>query len=138
MASIFTRIVKREIPAHIVAEDERCLAFLDINPLAKGHTLVIPKAEIDYYFDLDDELLSALTIFSKKVAHAIKQEIPCLRVGVCVVGLEIPHAHVHLIPWDKVHMRMRYLQSYYANTNAQARYFLFDGMRHLLGKNCER
>lgn len=102
MASIFTRIVKREIPAHIVAEDERCLAFLDINPLAKWHTLVIPKAEIDYYFDLDDELLSALTIFSKKVAHAIKQEIPCLRVGVCVVGLEIPHAHVHLIPLNSM------------------------------------
>jgi histidine triad (HIT) family protein len=102
MASLFTRIVRREIPAHIVAEDDRCLAFLDINPLTKGHTLVIPKAEIDYYFDLDDELLAALTIFSKKVAHAIKQEIPCLRVGVAVVGLEIPHAHVHLIPLNSM------------------------------------
>ncbi|MFO7258647.1 MAG: HIT family protein [Bacteroidota bacterium] len=102
MASLFTRIVRREIPAHIVAEDDRCLAFLDINPLAKGHTLVIPKTEVDYYFDLDDELLAALTIFSKKVAHAIKQEIPCLRVGVCVVGLEIPHAHVHLIPLNSM------------------------------------
>lgn len=102
MASLFTRIVKREIPAHIVAEDDRCLAFLDINPLAKGHTLVIPKAEVDYYFDLDDELLAAVTIFSKKVAHAIKQEIPCLRIGVCVIGLEIPHAHVHLIPLNSM------------------------------------
>lgn len=102
MASLFTRIVKREIPAHIVAEDDRCLAFLDINPLAKGHTLVIPKAEVDYYFDLDDELLAAVTTFSKKVAHAIKQEIPCLRIGVCVIGLEIPHAHVHLIPLNSM------------------------------------
>ncbi|HEX7017238.1 MAG TPA: HIT family protein [Cyclobacteriaceae bacterium] len=102
MASLFTRIIRREIPAHIVAEDDQCLAFLDINPLVKGHTLVIPKAEIDYYFDLDDELLGALMIFSKKVAHAIKQEIPCLRVGVCVVGLEIPHAHVHLIPLNSM------------------------------------
>lgn len=102
MASLFTRIVRREIPAHIVAEDDRCLAFLDINPLAMGHTLVIPKAEVDYYFDLDDDLLAALTIFSRKVAHAIKQEIPCLRVGVCVVGLEIPHAHVHLIPLNSM------------------------------------
>lgn len=102
MASLFTRIVNREIPAHIVAEDDRCLAFLDINPLAKGHTLVIPKAEIDYYFDLDDELLAALSVFSKKVAHAIKQEIPCERIGVCVVGLEVPHAHVHLIPINSI------------------------------------
>lgn len=102
MASLFTRIVNREIPAHIVAEDDRCLAFLDINPLAKGHTLVIPKAEIDYFFDLDDELLAALSVFSKKVAHAIKQEIPCERIGVCVVGLEVPHAHVHLIPINSI------------------------------------
>src|SRR5690606_234517 len=102
MASIFTRIIKREIPAHIVAEDDRCLAFLDINPLVKGHTLVIPKEEVDYYFDMDDDLLSALTIFSKKVAHAIGKEIPCLRVGVCVVGLEVPHAHVHLIPLNSM------------------------------------
>src|SRR5690606_8043527 len=102
MASLFTRIVNREIPAHIVAEDDRCLAFLDINPLAKGHTLVIPKAEIDYFFDLDDELLAALSVFSKKVAHAIKQEIPCERIGVCVVGLEVPHARVHPIPVNPI------------------------------------
>jgi len=102
MASIFTRIVNREIPAHVVAEDDRFLAFLDINPLVKGHTLVIPKAEVDYYFDLEDDLLSAMTIFSKKVAYAIRQEIECLRVGVCVIGLEIPHAHVHLIPLNSM------------------------------------
>lgn len=102
MPSIFTRIINREIPAHIVAEDDQCLAFLDINPLAKGHTLVIPKAEVDYYFDLSDDLLSAITIFSKKVAHAIQKEIPCLRIGVCVVGLEVPHAHVHLIPMNSM------------------------------------
>lgn len=102
MPSIFTRIVNREIPAHIVAEDDRCLAFLDINPLAKGHTLVIPKAEVDYYFDLDDDLLSAMTIFSKKVAYAIRREIQCLRVGVCVIGLEVPHAHVHLVPLNSM------------------------------------
>lgn len=102
MASIFTRIINREIPAHVVAEDDRCLAFLDINPLAKGHTLVIPKIEVDYYFDIDDELLMAMTIFSKKVAHAIRREIECLRVGVCVIGLEVPHAHVHLIPLNSM------------------------------------
>lgn len=102
MPSIFTRIVNREIPAHIVAEDDRCLAFLDINPLAKGHTLVIPKAEVDYYFDLDDDLLSVMTIFSKKVAYAIRREIQCLRVGVCVIGLEVPHAHVHLVPLNSM------------------------------------
>lgn len=102
MASIFTRIINRDIPAHIVAEDDRCLAFLDINPLVKGHTLVIPKAEVDYYFDIDDDLLSAMTLFSKRVAYAIQQEIPCLRVGVCVIGLEVPHAHVHLIPLNSM------------------------------------
>src|SRR5690606_11218843 len=102
MASIFTRIINREIPAHEVAEADRCLAFFDINPLAKEHTLDIPKVEVDYYFDIDDVLLAAMTIFSKKVAHAIRQEIECLRVGVCVIGLEAPHAHVHLIPLNSM------------------------------------
>ena len=98
MSSIFTKIINREIPAHIVAEDDKFIAFLDINPLVKGHTLVVPKKEVDYLFDLDDETLGSLNVFSKKVALAIEKVIPCLRVGVCVIGLEVPHAHVHLIP----------------------------------------
>lgn len=102
MPSIFTRIVNREIPAYIVGEDERFLAFLDINPLAIGHTLVIPKREVDYLFDLDDETLAALQIFCKRMALAIQDCIPCLRIGVSVIGLEVPHAHVHLIPMNSV------------------------------------
>ncbi|MFW6222661.1 MAG: HIT family protein [Bacteroidota bacterium] len=98
MASIFTKIVNGEIPAHKIAEDDHYLAFLDINPLAKGHTLVIPKEETDYLFDLDDNLMSGIMVFAKKVAHAIDQTIPCKRVGVAVLGLEVPHAHIHLIP----------------------------------------
>ncbi len=102
MSSIFTKIVNKEIPAHIVAEDDSFLAFLDINPLAKGHVLVIPKKEVDYFFDLDDDTLSGLTLFSKRVAQAIEKSIECLRVGVAVVGLEVPHAHVHLIPLNSM------------------------------------
>lgn len=98
MGSIFSRIVAREIPAHIVAEDDEFLAFLDINPLTEGHTLVIPKKEVDYFFDLDEDLLSKIMIFAKKVATGIKSAIPCERIGVTVIGLEVPHAHVHLIP----------------------------------------
>ena len=98
MASIFTRIVKGEIPCYKVAESETCLAFLDINPLVKGHTLVIPKKEIDYLFDIEDPLYTELFLFSKKVAHAVKNVIPCLRIGVTVIGIEVPHAHIHLIP----------------------------------------
>jgi histidine triad (HIT) family protein len=98
MATIFTRIANRELPAHIVAEDDQFLAFLDINPLVEGHTLVIPKKEVDYIFDLEDELLSDLHLFSKKVASAIQSVISCERIGVSVIGLEVPHAHVHLIP----------------------------------------
>lgn len=98
MASIFTRIVKGEIPCYKVAESENCLAFLDINPLVKGHTLVIPKKEVDYLFDVEDSLYTELFLFSKMVSHAIKHVIPCLRVGVAVVGTEVPHAHIHLIP----------------------------------------
>ena len=101
MASIFTRIINREIPAHIVAEDERYIAFLDINPLTIGHTLVVPKKEVDYLFDLDDDTLAGMNVFSKKVAIAIKKAVPCLRIGVEVIGLEVPHAHVHLIPMNK-------------------------------------
>jgi histidine triad (HIT) family protein len=98
MPSIFTRIIKGEIPCHKVAESNKFLAFLDINPLAKGHTLVIPKEEIDYIFDLSDDLLGGLMIFSKRVAKAVEKTFPCERVGVTVIGLEVPHAHVHLIP----------------------------------------
>jgi histidine triad (HIT) family protein len=98
MASIFTKIVNGEIPSYKIAEDENYYAFLDIFPLAKGHVLVIPKIEIDYLFDLDDELYTGLNIFAKRVAVAIKKAIPCTKVGVAVLGLEVPHAHIHLIP----------------------------------------
>jgi histidine triad (HIT) family protein len=98
MASIFSKIVNGEIPAYKVAEDENYLAFLDIFPVAKGHTLVIPKKEVDYLFDLDDELYAGLQLFAKKVAVGLKKAIPCEKVGVLVLGLEVPHAHIHLIP----------------------------------------
>ncbi|RLD21193.1 MAG: HIT family protein [Bacteroidetes bacterium] len=98
MASIFTKIVNREIPAHIVAEDEDHLAFLDINPLVMGHCLVIPKQETDYIYDLSDEALSKINLFAKKVAQAIEKTVSCDRVGIAVIGLEVPHAHIHLIP----------------------------------------
>ena len=103
MASIFSRIVKGEIPCYRIAENDDFLAFLDINPLAKGHTLVIPKKEVDYYFDLDDELLASMQIFSKKVARAIDSVMDCKRVGVVVLGLEVPHAHIHLIPINSLY-----------------------------------
>ena len=102
MASIFTKIVKGEIPAWKVAESERFLAFLDVRPLAKGHTLVIPKKETDYFFDLSEEELSEIMIFSKKVALALKSTIPCLRIGMSVIGLEVPHAHIHLVPLNNM------------------------------------
>ena len=102
MASIFSKIVSGEIPAHKVAETSEFLAFLDINPLKKGHVLVIPKKEVDYLFDVDDELYTGLMIFAKIVSKAIKKAIPCKRVGVAVIGLEVPHAHIHLIPMDEV------------------------------------
>ena len=96
--SIFTRIVAGEIPCYKIAEDENYFAFLDINPLQKGHTLVIPKREVDYIFDLTDEEIAGLQVFAKKVAIAIGKAIPCVKVGQCVLGLEVPHAHIHLIP----------------------------------------
>ena len=98
MASIFTKIVNREIPAHIVAEDDDHLAFLDINPLVMGHSLVIPKQEIDYIYDLSDEQLMNINLFAKKVARAIEKTVSCNRIGIAVIGLEVPHAHIHLIP----------------------------------------
>jgi histidine triad (HIT) family protein len=98
LASIFTRIINGEIPCYKVAENEHCFAFLDINPLSKGHTLVVPKKEVDYLFDLDTGTYQQLTAFAQQVAKAIDQAVPCLRVGVAVIGLEVPHAHIHLIP----------------------------------------
>ncbi|HOU96792.1 MAG TPA: HIT family protein [Bacteroidales bacterium] len=100
MASIFTRIINGEIPCYKVAEDNNYFAFLDINPLTKGHTLVVPKKEVDYIFDLDDDTYTGLMLFSKKVARAIEKEIPCNRIGVVVVGLEVPHVHIHLVPMN--------------------------------------
>lgn len=102
MASIFTRIINREIPGQIVAEDERFIAFLDITPLVAGHTLVVPKKELDYIFDLDDDTLAGLTLFAKKVAHAVKKAIPCKRIGIAVIGLEVPHVHIHLVPMNSM------------------------------------
>ena len=98
MATIFTKIVRGEIPSFKIYEDELFYAFLDISPMAKGHTLLIPKKEVDYLFDLDDEMLSEMIVLSKKIAKAIEKAIKCNRVGVMVVGLEVPHAHIHLIP----------------------------------------
>jgi len=100
MASIFSKIVNGEISCYIVAEDENYLAFLDIFPLVKGHVLVIPKVEIDYLFDLDDQKYVGLMLFSKRVALALKKAIPCKKVGVVVLGLEVPHAHIHLVPMN--------------------------------------
>lgn len=98
MASIFTKIINREIPGYIVAEDDQYIAFLDINPLKEGHTLVVPKIEVDYVFDLDHQTLAGLFSFSKRVAKSIEEVVECDRVGLTVIGLEVPHAHVHLIP----------------------------------------
>jgi len=102
MASIFTKIVNGDIPCHKIAETEDFLAFLDINPLAEGHTLVIPKKEVDYIFDIEEELLSGILIFARKVAKALAVTVPCERVGLTVIGLEVPHAHVHLIPINTI------------------------------------
>jgi len=103
MPSIFTRIVNGEIPCYKVAEDDRFLAFLDISPLAKGHTLVIPKQEVDYLFAIDDEMYRDLFLFAKKVALAVEKVVPCQRIGIAVLGLEIPHAHIHLVPINTVY-----------------------------------
>ena len=100
--SIFTKIIKGEIPCYKIAEDDRFIAFLDVNPIKKGHTLVVPKAQIDYLFDLDDSLLSDLMIFAKKVAQKMEGAISCERIGIAVIGLEVPHAHIHLVPLDTV------------------------------------
>jgi histidine triad (HIT) family protein len=102
MSTLFSKIVNGEINAFKIAEDTRFLAFLDVFPLAKGHVLVIPKQEIDYIFDIEDDVLSDMMVFSKKVAKAIQKAIPCKRIGVAVIGLEVPHAHIHLVPLQTV------------------------------------
>lgn len=101
MPSIFSRIIAGEIPSYKVAEDERHYAFLDINPMAEGHTLVVPKHEIDYIFNLSDEEYAALQLFAKRVAAAVEKAVPCKRIATAVIGLEVPHAHIHLVPIDK-------------------------------------
>lgn len=103
MSTIFSKIINGEIPAYKVAESDDFLAFLDINPLAEGHTLVIPKKEIDYVFNMDDEAYSGLFLFAKKVAQAIKQVVPCTKIGVAIIGLEVTHAHIHLVPINDVY-----------------------------------
>jgi len=102
MPSIFTKIIRGDIPCHKIAEDEKHIAFLDVNPLVKGHTLVVPKREVDYYFDLEDDELAALNAFAKRVATAVFREIPCLRIGTAVIGLEVPHVHMHLVPLNQM------------------------------------
>jgi histidine triad (HIT) family protein len=103
MSSIFSKIIKGEIPSYQVAEDDHYFAFLDIRPLQKGHVLVVPKVEVDYIFDLDDDTLSGLILFSKRVAKAIEASIPCERIGVAVIGLEVPHCHIHLSPINSIY-----------------------------------
>jgi histidine triad (HIT) family protein len=100
MASIFTRIINREIPAHIIAEDDRFIAFLDVMPLVEGHVLVVPKQEVDYIFDLEESTLADMMVFAQKTAKALKKTISCKRIGVAVIGLEVPHTHVHLVPMN--------------------------------------
>ncbi len=102
MATLFTKIIEGSIPSHKVAESDKFLAFLDISPLQKGHTLIIPKKEVDYIFDIEDDLLMEMMTFAKEVAHKIKRVIPCNRIGVTVIGLEVPHAHIHLVPISKM------------------------------------
>lgn len=102
MPSLFSKIISGEIPSHKVAENDRCFAFLDIRPVVFGHTLVVPKLEVDYYFDLDDEYMSELNHFAKQVATVLRQEVECIRIGVMIAGLEVPHAHIHLIPMNSI------------------------------------
>lgn len=103
MSTVFSKIINGEIPSYKIAENDQFYAFLDINPLHKGHTLIVPKLEVNYYFDLPDDIIAEMNVFAKKIATAIKKAIPCERIGVAVVGLEVPHAHIHLIPIDKVY-----------------------------------
>jgi histidine triad (HIT) family protein len=102
MATIFSKIISGEIPCHKIAEDEKFLAFLDIQPVTKGHVLVIPKIEVDFFYDLPDDYLSEINLFAREVAKKIKRVVPCQRIGVAIIGLEVPHAHVHLIPMNSI------------------------------------
>lgn len=102
MSSVFSRIISGEIPCHKIAENDRFLAILDITPVAVGHTLVVPKMEVDYFFDLDDEILKDINLFSKQVAEKLRRAVPCRRIGVAIIGLEVAHAHVHLIPLNSM------------------------------------
>jgi len=102
MSTLFTKIVNGEIPCHKIAEDDKYFAFLDISPLAMGHTLVIPKAEVNYIFDLEDDVLAGLNVFAKRVAKAVGKSIECKRIGVAVIGLEVPHTHIHLVPLNAI------------------------------------
>lgn len=102
MDTIFTKIIKGDIPCYKIAENDKFFAFLDINPLAKGHTLVVPKLQVDYIFKLDDEMLAEMMIFAKSIASAIEANVPCERIGLAVIGLEVPHTHIHLVPINKV------------------------------------
>lgn len=102
MSTIFTKIVNGEIPCHKIAEDDQYFAFLDISPLAMGHTLVIPKAEVNYIFDLEDEVFAGLNLFAKRVAKAVEKSIKCKRIGIAVIGLEVPHTHIHLVPLNAI------------------------------------
>lgn len=127
MSSIFTKIINRQIPCHLVAEDENYMAFLDISPLAEGHTLVVTKREIDYIFDHDDQTLAGLMLFCKKVALQLGRSIPCLRVGMAVIGLEVPHAHVHLVPMNSMNdmnfakPKLKFTQEEFAEIAAKIR-----------------
>lgn len=127
MSSIFTKIVQGDIPSHKIAEDENYLAFLDINPLTEGHTLVIPKKEVDYIFDVDDDTLKGMMVFARKVGLAIEQVIECKRIGITVIGLEVPHAHVHLIPINSLYdmdfkqPKLQFTQEELAETAAKIR-----------------
>ncbi|GAB2624994.1 HIT family protein [Emticicia sediminis] len=129
MASIFSRIIAGEIPCHKIAENDQYFAFLDVFPCAVGHVLVVPKQEIDYLFDLSDELYAGLMAFAKQIEPAIRKAVPCKRVGVAVIGLEVPHAHVHLIPMNSMsdmdfHNKLKLSQEELAETAAKIRSFL--------------
>ncbi len=130
MASIFSKIINGDIPCYKVAETENFFAFLDINPLAKGHTLVVPKQEIDYIFDIPDNMLGNMMIFSKTIAKAIEQAVPCKRIGIAVIGLEVPHAHIHLIPINHVgdidfsRKKLTFTQEEYMDTAERIKHFL--------------
>ena len=130
MPTLFSKIIMGEIPCYQIAEDDNYFAFLDINPLSEGHTLVVPKKETDYIFDLDDDLLAGMTVFAKKVARAIGKSVPCKRVGIAVVGLEVPHAHIHLIPIsnlgdiDFARPKMKFTPEEFKETAAKIKAFL--------------